>query len=128
MTVNVKTIVALALCLLTSFCVCIPSIAQEDGQVDEKKESSSVLDDDSLFGGINFVKGMKKSGSEGAQDEIEGEVEVTTNPYTSIPEPTGLIAGIVYEPSKDGKQPSSSSADMITGLANLLNAMQSTKK
>ena len=93
-----------------------------------KTKSSSQLDDNSLFGGINFVQGMKKSGVESTQDEIEGEVEVTTNPYTSIPEPTGLISGVVFEPSKDGKQPSSSNADMITGLANLLNAMQSSKK
>lgn len=121
----------------------IAASAEETAQTRVKQSSDSnsisktekeVLDSDSLFGGIDFVKGMGETkttsnSSSLAQDEIEGEVTVTTNPLNSIQKPTGLIFGMVFEPAKDGKpQKQNSNQSMVTGLSLLMGAMQANSK
>lgn len=129
-----KTLI-LAFVLLVTVGQC-GAIAQADS--DQSKEQSGksekALDSDSLFGGIDFVKGMEKTkaastvNNENA-DEIEGEVTVTTNPYNSIQKPTGMVFGQVYEPDKNGKpQKNSANVGMVSGLTLLMGAMQASSQ
>ena len=95
-----------------------------------KPKSPQILDHEALFGGLNFVNGMSLSdereySSLFASDEIEGEVTATSNPYTSIPEPTGMVFGTVFDPEKEKKQAKNPPpTNALTGLGLLINALQ----
>lgn len=91
-------------------------------------------DDDFLYG-INFVRGAETrsaaadDGGYETTDEVVGTVVETTNPYTSIPKPSGIMVGLVYEPDKDGKAPANTgSANMLTGISAIINAMSAAGK
>ncbi|MCA9803370.1 MAG: hypothetical protein KC777_15475 [Cyanobacteria bacterium HKST-UBA02] len=91
-------------------------------------------DDDFLYG-INFVRGAETrtavadDGGYETTDEIVGTVVETTNPYTNIPKPNGIMVGLVYEPDKDGKAPANTgSANMLTGISAIINAMNAASK
>lgn len=105
-------------------------------QSPSNKASTDNLDANSLFGGVNFVKGLSSTNDNKADDldqgdEIEGKVVVTTNPYTDIPKPTGILFGNVFDPPtqqqaqganrRPVQQQNSQSA--LTGLGLLLGAM-----
>lgn len=90
--------------------------------------------DDFLYG-INFVRGAESTsaaavdGGYETTDEIVGTVVETTNPYTSIPKPSGIMVGLVYEPDKDGKAPANTgTANMLTGISAIINAMSAAGK
>lgn len=97
---------------------------------ESSSNKKSHLDHDALFSGVHFVKGMNKIKTaltikSEPLDEIEGEVVVTANPYTYIPDPTGLVFGFVFDPKNEDKQASrSSSRNAVSGLTLLMNALQ----
>ncbi|MBZ0188522.1 MAG: hypothetical protein K8F91_19900 [Candidatus Obscuribacterales bacterium] len=121
--------------LLAPACLGQESQSQDSDSTSQSADKQvSTLDEQDMFGDVNFVKGVsadavaKNEDQEETADEIVGSVVVTTNPFTSIPKPNGIMVGIVFEPSKDGKPVNNAgpSPNMLTGIGAILNAMSAS--